>query len=276
MTKLRFLFIGESQTLDAEARSSAPGKFVELPDGVVHYEIAGPSEGQPVILLNNLSHPYYIWDSTFNALTEAGFRVLRYDLYGRGYSDMPDVVYDRDLFDRQLSNLISTLDIDRPVDLIGLSLGVGIAVVFADRHPAMTRKLCLVSAAGFVRKPPLMRLLFTPVLGELLVNLPGIWSRFPEKARPQTKYVGFKRSYLSSVRHAPMFNLGDIYERVGEQKRPVLVIWGRRDPVHTAEAMEPIKRAIPHVEFHAVDSAQDPQSERPEVVNPLLIEFLRD
>jgi hypothetical protein len=38
--------------------------------------------------------------------------------------------------------------------------------------------------------------------------------------------------------------------------------------------MEPIKKTIPHVEFHAVDAAQDPHSERPEVVNPILIEFL--
>jgi pimeloyl-ACP methyl ester carboxylesterase len=275
MARLKFPFLGESQVLDAGARSHAPGRFVELPDGMVHYEMAGPSEGQPVVLLNNLSHPYYIWDSTFTALAEAGFRVLRYDLYGRGYSDRPDGVHDRDLFERQFLNLISALGIDRPVDLVGLSLGAAMAVVFTDRHPAMIRKLCLVSAAGFVRKSFYIKLLCTPVLGELIMNLPGILNGFPEKARPQTKYAGFRRSYLSSVRHAPIFNLWEAYEGVGKQNRPVLVIWGRRDPVHTAEAMEPIKKLIPHVEFHAIDSAQDPQIERPEVVNPLLIEFLR-
>jgi len=111
----------DTQGLDAEARSGAPGQFIELTEGTVHYELAGPSHAQTVVLVPGFSVPYRIWDPTFEALVRAGFQVLRYDLFGRGYSDRPDTQYNQDLFDLQLSNLLEALEINKPVDLVGLS-----------------------------------------------------------------------------------------------------------------------------------------------------------
>ena len=64
---------------------------MRLSDGFTHYELGGPPTGHLVVLAAGFSVPYYIWDPTFSALTEAGVRVLRYDYYGRGFSDRPDV-----------------------------------------------------------------------------------------------------------------------------------------------------------------------------------------
>ena len=118
-----FYFDGESQELDAEARSSVKGKFVELPDGIVHYDLTGPVDAKTIVLIHGFSVPYFIWDRNFEALTQADFRVLRFDLYGRGYSDRPNVVYNPDLFDRQLVNLLAALEIEDQVDLVGVSMG---------------------------------------------------------------------------------------------------------------------------------------------------------
>ena len=84
----------EILVLDEEARELAPGLFVELSDGWTHYDVAGPESGQVVILVHGFSVPYYIWDTTFEALVAAGFRVIRFDLFGRGYSDRPATVYE--------------------------------------------------------------------------------------------------------------------------------------------------------------------------------------
>ena len=65
----------ESSALDDGARGLAPGLFVELPDGWTHYDVAGPESGQVLILVHGFSVPYYIWDSTFETLAAAGFRV---------------------------------------------------------------------------------------------------------------------------------------------------------------------------------------------------------
>src|SRR5574341_1760866 len=121
----------EKQTLDAKARAHAPGKFVALSQGVTHYDLTGPDSGRAVVLLNGFSVPFYIWDSTQVALAANGFRVLRYDYYGRGYSDRPQLRYDIAAHDQQLVELLDTLGIRAPVDVAGLSMGGGVAVNFA-------------------------------------------------------------------------------------------------------------------------------------------------
>src|SRR5690348_16826332 len=83
----------EKRTLDDAARRTAPGKFVRLSDGMTHYELSGPDSGTTVILVHGFSVPLYIWDSTAAALSSKGYRVLRYDEYGRGWSDRPNATY---------------------------------------------------------------------------------------------------------------------------------------------------------------------------------------
>jgi pimeloyl-ACP methyl ester carboxylesterase len=277
MAELIFSLCGESLILDSEARSSAPGEFIELPDGIVHYEMAGPSNGQTVVLVHGFSTPYHTWDATFDALIEAGFQVLRYDLYGRGYSDRPNTAYTADLFDRQLLDLLSALNVEVPVDLIGFSMGGAIIVIFTDRHPAKVRKLGLIDTAGFPLKRTLAaKLGQAPVVGELLTCFDYRPEKHPERTRTQMRYKGFRRALLSTVRHGPLGDLAETYRRVGEQKRPVLLIWGREDQAIPFDTHKRVEETIPHLEFHAIDEAgHGPHGERPGLVNPILIEFLR-
>jgi len=289
-----FLLTGETEELDADVRSSIPGQYVALSYGVVHYEIAGPPDGQTVALIHGFSVPYYIWDPTFEALTKAGFRVLRYDLYGRGYSDRPKVAYNSDLFDRQLLDLLNTLDIHEPVDVVGLSWGGLIAAVFTARHPERVRKLCLIDPGptGPIEPSFTDRLLIAPLVGDYLMNVFGD-SRLlssqvedfhnPEKMPPdylgryrmQMKYKGFKRALLSTLRNVPG-NIPEIYKRAGEQGRPMLLIWGREDRTVPFAESEKLRELMPGIEFHAIEDAGHlPHIEQPEVVNRLLIDFLR-
>lgn len=293
MTKGAFRFRGEPLVLDAEARSFAPGEFVELPDGVTHYELAGPDDGKTVVLVHGFSTPYYIWDPTFIPLAEAGFRVLRYDLFGRGYSDRPDAVYDLDLFTRQLLDLLSALNLTLPVDLVGLSMGGAISVGVTDRQPTMIRKLGLVDPAGFPLKAPFAaQFLFASGLGEWIMSLMGdrilllsmqgdvyqteMPPEWVEQYRRQMQYKGFKRAILSTMRHGPLGNMADAYARVGKQEREVLLIWGRQDQTIPFEINDQVRQAIPHAEFHAIDEAGHlPHLEHPNAFNSLLIEFLK-
>ena len=111
----------EKLDIDQSVRDSAPGQFAHLSDGYTHYEIGGPTDGRVVVLAAGATVPYYIWDPTFSALVGAGFRVLRYDYYGRGYSDRPDLPFTQDLYVRQLAELLDALRITQPIDLAGLS-----------------------------------------------------------------------------------------------------------------------------------------------------------
>jgi pimeloyl-ACP methyl ester carboxylesterase len=114
----------EQVLLDDATRAGAPGgASFDSPDGATHYEVAGPDTGRVVVMVHGFSVPMYIWDSTFIALGNAGYRAVRYDVYGRGYSDRPDGAYDGAMFDRQLDDLLDSLHVTGPVDLMGLSYG---------------------------------------------------------------------------------------------------------------------------------------------------------
>jgi len=147
---LTVLFVHRDQerdTLNDQTRAGIAGSFVRLPHGTIHYQLTGPESGRTVVLVHGFSVPYYIWDPTYDELVKRGFRVLRYDLYGRGYSDRPDEVYGPDLYDGQLNDLLSQLNVSGAVDLVGLSMGGPIVVTFAARHPEKVRSLTLVDPA---------------------------------------------------------------------------------------------------------------------------------
>src|SRR5262245_38933461 len=82
-TGLYFAADPEHLDITDAVRASTGGKFERLSDGYTHYEIDGPPGARVVVLAAGISVPYYIWDPTFSALVKAGFRVLRYDYYGR-------------------------------------------------------------------------------------------------------------------------------------------------------------------------------------------------
>ena len=272
-----FLWHREPRVLDSTVRAAMPGQFLELSDGVVHYELAGPGHGSAVVLIHGFFNAYHIWDTTLEALVEAGFRVLRYDLFGRGYSDRPHVRYNSDLFDRHILELLTSLDIESPIDLVGGSMGGAIALIFADRHPEMVRRLCLIDPSGCY--PPharMARLMRLPLVGELFWALYTRPEKFSEEIRGHMAFAGHRQALLSTVRHGPFGEIRDVYERVGKHGRPTMLIWGREDEAIPFEVSARVREVIPHAEFHAIDGAgHKPQCDRPEVVNPVLLEFLR-
>ena len=287
------LYRGENRILDDKARRTAPGDFIRLHDGMVHYELKGPQDGQLVVLVHGFSVPYYIWDPTFTALVAAGLRVLRYDLFGRGYSDRPNLPYTMELFVRQLKDLLEALQVDSPVDLVGLSMGGPISAGFTDGYPERVRKLCLLDPAGFqAGRPVLYRLVSLPGLGEILIGLfaklllasnqpgdfymPEKFPGYPEQFLPQMEYQGFKRAILSTLRVVRWAELTETYQHVAAQRLPVLLIWGTQDKLVPFKLSEKASQILPEAEFHAIEQAGHiAHYERPEVVNPLLIEFLK-
>jgi pimeloyl-ACP methyl ester carboxylesterase len=280
----------ETLTLDDAARQKAPsGKFIQLSEGVTHYELGGPAGGPVVLLISGFSTPYNIWDPTFDGLTKAGFRVVRYDLYGRGFSDRPVAEYDGNFFDRQALDLVDALGIQQ-VDVGGISMGGPIAVTFAVRHPNRVRKVMLFDPGYFTgnRGPWALR---APLLGEynMAVTIaPGLaqsqWKDFAHPERyphyldeyhEQMRYRGFRHALLQTLRNYISTNVTEDFTTLGKSRRPVLLIWGRADKETPLELSDGVRAAVPQAQFHVVDDAAHiPQYERPEIVNPIVIDFL--
>jgi pimeloyl-ACP methyl ester carboxylesterase len=143
---IAFLVLDQEKfALDDQVRSSLSGNFIKLADGVVHFEYSDAQNGPIVVLVPGFSTPSYIWDPTYDFLENSGYRVLRFDLYGRGFSDRPDTNYALDLYTRQIHALLSYLEIEHePINLIGLSLGGPIVASYIIRYPDKIQTLTLI------------------------------------------------------------------------------------------------------------------------------------
>ena len=143
----------ETKTLTDASRKNIPGSFIKLSQGVTHYQLEGPANAEVVILVHGFSVPYYIWDPTYDFLIKKGYRVLRYDMYGRGYSDRPDVPYNQELYNTQLLDLINQLKLNGKINLAGVSFGGAVITNFTCSHPGMVNKLILVDPVYEQKKP---------------------------------------------------------------------------------------------------------------------------
>ena len=68
----------------------------------------------------------------------------------------------------------------------------------------------------------------------------------------------------------------EAYKSVHEMKIPVLLLWGRNDKTVPFEHSADLRAMLPNVEFHVIeDCSHIPHYEKPDEVNPILLEFLR-
>src|SRR2546422_6675460 len=285
----------EQRYLNAAARAGLPGQFAALSDGYTHYELGGPNEGEggrTVVLAAGFSVPYYIWDPTFKALTAAGFRVLRYDYYGRGYSDRPAIPFNDDMYVRQLDELLKHLRITGSVDLTGISFGGSFITSFADKYPDRVRSLIFFDPS--IRRPYLLSLLehLPPVWNYMTVLLderfwaddqmsdflhPERFPDWPKRYQEQMQFKGFRRSRLMEIRSNTDMDQSDQLTRVGEHPRPVLVIWGKQDKTVPFDESEFLMESLPNGRLVPVEgSGHLPQWEQPDIVHRELISFLRE
>ncbi|KAL4994075.1 putative alpha/beta hydrolase [Aspergillus recurvatus] len=137
--------------------------------GTIHVFEWGPEDGEKVLLVHGLGTPCIALGGMAKELVRKGYRVMIYDLFGRGYSDAPnDLVFDARLYTTQVLLVLSSSPLPwtgtSAFHIIGFSLGGSIAVAFAAYHATMLRSVTLVCPGGLIRTShmkPLDRVLYS-------------------------------------------------------------------------------------------------------------------
>ena len=286
--------IKNSEIVDVndDLRRSAPGAFVETPRGMLHYELAGPEDGPLVVLLSGATLPMWIWDKVVAPLGDAGMRVLRFNYFGRGYSDCPPDAQDPSFFNRQIDELLAALELKRPVHFVSVAFGGLISLLYAEQKPQEVASLTLICPDGLgTNVSAALNLMKTPGIGDYLFDLVGndlLLQRMPAYS-PNRELVaelsrrieecfpvkGYKRSVLSSIREMPIHSAEHAFQAAAANRIPTMVLWGDKDGTTPIELLGSIKAAMPHADYRVLSSGHLPQYEHPQLFLDHAVPFLK-
>jgi pimeloyl-ACP methyl ester carboxylesterase len=117
-------------------------------DGVrLHYELHGPPEGTPIVLVHGFASDYRLnwvgtrWQET---LTTSGFHVIGLDCRGHGHSDKPHdpAAYALGVMAADVRRLLDHLGVEKAV-LLGFSMGARIGLQAVMDFPECLRRAVL-------------------------------------------------------------------------------------------------------------------------------------
>ena len=280
----------ESVTKDAVFRASVElpkgAAFVLLSEGFTYYRWANTESCTSAdVLVHGFSVPSYIWDPTYEFLASKGRCVVTLDLYGRGFSDNPDVAYTDQLFANQVLELLDHLEIEKAT-LLGLSNGGRVVSQLVGFAPERVEQLIYVASSGFRDVSRATN------VGVSQAEIDALVARYPELPAGQLsdfkdptnfqdwdeKYAellvhkGFARALISTRKNHDSRELDIIHAALQASDIPVTTIWGDSDTVVVyAGFAEKLARLLPkRVEHFVPESGHLPHMENPAYFEALL------
>ncbi|KAH8675922.1 Alpha/Beta hydrolase protein [Xylariales sp. PMI_506] len=129
------------------------GRDVATPYGSIRVFEWGPEDGDKALFLHGISTPTISLGDLGHELVSKGYRVMLFDLFGRGYSDAPnDVAYDSRLYTTQILLVLASSQLPwTQFHLIGYSLGGCLAVSFTRYFSHRVISLSMITGGGLIR-----------------------------------------------------------------------------------------------------------------------------
>lgn len=259
-------------------------------DGVrLRYVRAGT--GPAVVLLHGFASSIVTWRDVMPALAR-DHDVIALDFPGFGGSEIREGL-PPSAYPGLVAGLMEGLGLPR-ASLVGNSLGAGVAVVVAARHPQRVDRLVLIDSVGYNlasadrpwllrvagRKPvarlvealPLRRPLVTLALRQIFDD-----DRLVTRERIDEYVAPLLRPGAVAAAQALLASGDDLGlpAVVAQVRAPTLVLWGRDDQWIPAEQADRFLAAIPGSRKVVIERCGHmPQEERPAEVSRLLEEFL--
>jgi 3-oxoadipate enol-lactonase len=256
--------------------------FVDVPGGRLHYHASG--QGPPLLLVHGFSLDLRMWEPQLAALG-AIRRVIRYDLRGFGRSSLPEGPF---AHWRDLHALVVALGLGPACDVIGLSMGGGVAIDFTLQHPEVVRALVTVDSTlgGFTWPATRERTSRISSAGRSdgVEGARALWLRSPlfahALARPEVapalrrileEYSGWHWTHDSPALRVSPPAAG----RLAEIRARTLVVIGEHDDADFQEVSRRLSAGIPGARLVVLAGAGHMANmEEPAAFNQAVIEFL--
>ena len=256
--------------------------------GSTRYRISG--KGKLVVLIHAFNGYLESWSPNIDDLVNAGYKVVTYDLWGRGLSDRPLINYQLSDFRNQLQEIIE-LSGGSTVYLVGASFGCVIAADYALHYPDQVEKVVFIGPAGwpvdnrneadFLGIPLLPDVLFSmfgkqivePIVEAYLLDpIAHKWAI--ERWSEYASLPAFGRVVLSTMRNSPVRDYTEGWSKFGKLNKPNIFIWGKQDVSFPFENSIKAKLLVPNTSVVEVDGAAHwVNIESPDIVNSTIIDF---
>jgi len=267
---------------------SGPGPVRELTvrGARIRVRESGDPGHPPVLLLHGIGRSLEDWDPQHERLA-GDHRLISVDLPGFGLSEpLPGRVTLAGLAEG-VAATVDTLGEDRPLHVMGNSLGGAVAMTMLTAAPDRIATLTLVNSAGFGKEVALaLRILAVPGLGKPLLRRIDARSAyrierslFHDRAHVTQERVDLALRVAARPHNARVFletarELGTLrgirapwretlLGQVTAHARPALIVWGDRDLILPAAHLAAARAAFPHARTHLFpDTGHMPQIER--------------
>ncbi|WP_205696509.1 alpha/beta fold hydrolase [Conexibacter sp. SYSU D00693] len=262
-------------------------RHVDAPGFAMHVALAGPEDGDVVVLLHGWPQSWWIWRHAIPRLAAAGHRVVAPDLRGHGWSEAPRHGYDKEQLATDVLATLDALGVER-FAVAGHDWGGFVAQLLGLRVPERVTRIATVNIVPVWRDQPLSitqawRYLYiplnaSPVLGGLIPRTP-LFERFQLrvasddaainaaglKAHPHVTQQVYRSAILRDLRAMGA-------RRDQRLRAPLLVLHGDRDPVITPADVERFRAHADDVEVRFLRGAGHfVVDERPDEVAEALV-----
>jgi len=274
-----------------EERIKAPGEFAEIASGVTHYRWFGPQGGPIVVCVHGLTTPCYGYEGLAQELAEAGYRVLTYDLYGRGYSDTINTAHTVDFYLRQLDELLEDQQVEGPFVLTGYSMGGMLTAAFTARSPERVSHWVMLGAGGvaradlgipgFVARSPYLLNWINVVLGGRDLRKYILDEDGNEVVRDRqiatTRQRGFWPAVASCMQHVIAYDFAAAHKTIAENGTPVLAFWAAQDQVIPLKAKDVLAEWNPSAKQVVLEDANHGLTyAKPKEIASAILDFIRN
>lgn len=272
----------------AQAKTEMQAQYLESDIGSTRFRVFGHDNRPTVVLIHGFNGYLESWEPNIEPLVRSGYRVIAYDMWGRGLTSRPRVDLDLGQFRAQLASLIQYLGA-RNVVLMGSSFGCVVATDYALNYPDQVEKLVLIGPAGWP-SPNDSHWLNFPLLADVVFHYFGKFLLRPkveayfykEKSAwalnawdRYASYPGFTRSALSTLRHSPVTDYTEGWAKLGAVGKPTLFVWGKQDVTFPYANKDRASELIPHARIVGIDNAAHwVNIEKSDEVNSIVLAFL--
>jgi len=219
-------------------------------------------EGDPLILLHGIATDRHIWDLVVPELA-AERRVVTLDLPGFGGSAPVGEDFDLEHVAERIVHGLTGRGIHGPLDLVGHSLGGGIAITLAANHPRLVRRLVLVAPAGLRPFPATVSNVLAAAADAVLaarrgaVSLTDLWwgrklllsltAADGAELPPTLARQLVEASATAQRTPAALATItsADLRPMLAQLRMPLGVIWGELDRTVPIRALEEVVKARP-------------------------------